>query len=383
MQKKFLCAAAAAVGLLWGSLGFSYGEMTVAVMAGDLEVNAEAAVVMDADSGRLLYAQNPDKRLANASTTKIMTALLTLEQPDQDRYFTVDSDAIQVEGTTMGLQPGDSVTLHQLAAGMLLPSGNDAANAAAVEIAGSEEAFVRLMNQRAAELGLENTQYRNPSGLDAEGHYSSARDLATLAAHALENEDFADIVSKQEIRMAFGNPPYNRSLYTTNKLLERYPYAIGVKTGYTDDAGLCLVTAAEKDGTRLIIVTLNGKDDVNTHMRLYEHFFPLLARVDLSGFTEGLSVPVTGGTRDSVAAVPAAEPEAALLEREYDELTREVELPRFVYAPVEAGQVLGEIRLLSGDKVVWQSALVADSDVPALTRERQGILEFIGSLLGQ
>lgn len=383
MQKKFLCATAAAVGLLWGSLGFSYGEMTVAVMAGDLEVNAEAAVVMDADSGRLLYAQNPDKQLANASTTKIMTALLTLEQPDQDRYFTVDSDAIQVEGTTMGLQPGDSVTLHQLAAGMLLPSGNDAANAAAVEIAGSEEAFVRLMNQRAAELGLENTQYRNPSGLDAEGHYSSARDLATLAAHALENEDFADIVSKQEIRMAFGNPPYNRSLYTTNKLLERYPYAIGVKTGYTDDAGLCLVTAAEKDGTRLIIVTLNGKDDANTHMRLYEHFFPLLARVDLSGFTEGLSVPVTGGTRDSVAAVPAAEPEAALLEREYDELTREVELPQFVYAPVEAGQVLGEIRLLSGDKVVWQSALVADSDVPALTRERQGILEFIGSLLGQ
>lgn len=383
MQKKFLCAAAAAVGLLWGSLGFSYGEMTVAVMAGDLEVNAEAAVVMDADSGRLLYAQNPDKRLANASTTKIMTALLTLEQPDQDRYFTVDSDAIQVEGTTMGLQPGDSVTLHQLAAGMLLPSGNDAANAAAVEIAGSEEAFVRLMNQRAAELGLENTQYRNPSGLDAEGHYSSARDLAALAAHALENEDFADIVSKQEIRMAFGNPPYNRSLYTTNKLLERYPYAIGVKTGYTDDAGLCLVTAAEKDGTRLIIVTLNGKDDVNTHMRLYEHFFPLLARVDLSGFTEGLSVPVTGGIRDSVAAVPAAEPEAALLEREYDELTREVELPQFVYAPVQVGQVLGEIRLLSGDKVVWQSALVADSDVPALTRERQGILEFIGSLLGQ
>ena len=383
MQKKFLCAAAAAVGLLWGSLGFSYGEMTVAVMAGDLEVNAEAAVVMDADSGRLLYAQNPDKRLANASTTKIMTALLTLEQPDQDRYFTVDSDAIQVEGTTMGLQPGDSVTLHQLAAGMLLPSGNDAANAAAVEIAGSEEAFVRLMNQRAAELGLENTQYRNPSGLDAEGHYSSARDLAALAAHALENEDFADIVSKQEIRMAFGNPPYNRSLYTTNKLLERYPYAIGVKTGYTDDAGLCLVTAAEKDGTRLIIVTLNGKDDVNTHMRLYEHFFPLLARVDLSGFTEGLSVPVTGGTRDSVAAVPAAEPEAALLEREYDELTREVELSQFVYAPVQAGQVLGEIRLLSGDKVVWQSALMADSDVPALTRERQGILEFIGSLLGR
>ena len=382
MRRKIVCAAAAVL-LALGSLGVSAGEMSVAVMTGDLEVNAEAAVVMDADSGRLLYAQNPDKRLANASTTKIMTALLTLEQPDQDRYFTVDPEAIQVEGTTMGLQPGDSVTLHQLAAGMLLPSGNDAAGAAAVEIAGSEEAFVEQMNQRARELGLENTQYRNPSGLDADGHYSSARDLAKLAAYALENEDFADIVSKQEIRMAFGNPPYNRTLYTTNKLLEQYPYAIGVKTGYTDNAGLCLVTAAEKDGTRLIVVTLNGQDNVNTHMRLYEHFFPLLARVDLSGFTEGLTVPVTGGVRDTVEAVPALEPEAALLEREYDELVREVDLPRFVYAPVEAGEILGEIRLLSGDKVVWQSPLVAGGDVPANSRERLGILEFFGSLLGQ
>ena len=379
MQKKFLCAVAAA-GLLLGSLNVSHGEMTVAVMAGEQEVRAEAAVVMDADNGRLLYAQNPDKRLANASTTKIMTALLTLEEPEQDRYFTVDPDAIRVEGTTMGLQPGDSVTLHQLAAGMLLPSGNDAAGAAAVEIAGSEEAFVRRMNRRAEELGLTNTQYRNPSGLDAPGHYSSARDLATLAAHALENEDFADIVSQQEMRMAFGNPPYNRSIYTTNKLLERYPPAIGVKTGYTEDAGLCLVTAAEQDGTRLIVVTLNGKDDVNTHRQLYEHFFPLLARVDLSGFTDDLFVPVTGGAREQVQAVPAAEPRAALLEREYDTLVREVELLRFVYAPVQAGQVLGEIRLLSGDKVVWQSTLVAEGDVPARTRERRGILERIGSL---
>ena len=379
MQKKFLCAVAAA-GLLLGSLNVSHGEMTVAVMAGEQEVRAEAAVVMDADNGRLLYAQNPDKRLANASTTKIMTALLTLEEPEQDRYFTVDPDAIRVEGTTMGLQPSNSVTLHQLAAGMLLPSGNDAAGAAAVEIAGSEEAFVRRMNRRAEELGLTNTQYRNPSGLDAPGHYSSARDLATLAAHALENEDFADIVSQQEMRMAFGNPPYNRSIYTTNKLLERYPPAIGVKTGYTEDAGLCLVTAAEQDGTRLIVVTLNGKDDVNTHRQLYEHFFPLLARVDLSGFTDDLFVPVTGGVREQVQAVPAAEPRAALLEREYDTLVREVELPRFVYAPVQAGQVLGKIRLLSGDKVVWQSTLVAEGDVPARTRERRGILERIGSL---
>lgn len=136
-RKSFFVPIAAA-GLLLGSLNVSHGEMTVAVMAGEQEVRAEAAVVMDADNGRLLYAQNPDKRLANASTTKIMTALLTLEESEQDRYFTVDPDAIRVEGTTMGLQPGDSVTLHQLGRReWLLPSGNDAAGAAAVEIAGA------------------------------------------------------------------------------------------------------------------------------------------------------------------------------------------------------------------------------------------------------
>ena len=135
MQKKFLCCQ---TGLLLGSLNVSHGEMTVAVMAGEQEVRAEAAVVMDADNGRLLYAQNPDKRLANASTTKIMTALLTLEEPEQDRYFTVDPDAIRVEGTTMGLQPGDSVTLHQLAAG-LSSCPRQRCLAQTVEIAGSEE----------------------------------------------------------------------------------------------------------------------------------------------------------------------------------------------------------------------------------------------------
>ena len=149
----------------------------------------------------------------------------------------------------MGLQPGDTVTLRQLAAGMLLPSGNDAAAAAAVRIAGSEAAFVREMNRRAEAMGLTGTHYANPHGLDAPGHGSTARDLARLAAAALENEDFRALCGLEELRLAYGNPPYNRTLYTTNALLERFPEAIGVKTGYTDGAGFCLVSAAERDGT--------------------------------------------------------------------------------------------------------------------------------------
>ncbi|MBS4785317.1 MAG: D-alanyl-D-alanine carboxypeptidase [Clostridiales bacterium] len=382
MLKKQICSLWLAAAVLLGSAVGAAAEedRVVAVMAGDLEVNAAAVVVMDADSGRVLYAQNPDRQLANASTTKMMTALLTLEQPDRDTYFTVDSDAIRVEGTTMGLQEGDSVTLNQLAAGMLLPSGNDAAGAAAVEIAGSQEAFVEMMNARAAELGLENTHYKNPSGLDEAGHYSSARDLALLAAEALQNPDFADIVSRESIRLAFGNPPYNRSLYTTNKLLEEYPYAIGVKTGYTEEAGNCLVSAAEKDGKRLIVVTLNGSDTVNTHRRLYERYFQLLAQVSLEEFTQGLTVPVVGGVSDQVAVYPAVTPTAALLEREYDDLVSQVELPRFVYAPVQQGEVLGSVRVLSGDKVVYQSSLVADQSVSASTREKQGLFGFLSSL---
>ena len=230
-----------------------------------VSIAAKGAVVLDASNGRVLFAQNANGRLPMASTTKIMTALLALEQPDLDEPFVVDPTAIRVEGTSMGLKEGDTVTLRALAHGMLLPSGNDAANAAAVRIAGSKDAFAGRMNERARELGLEDTHYVTPSGLDADGHYSSAYDLAILAAYALENPDFREICCKESAKVEYGNPPYGRWLKNHNKLLGLYPYAIGVKTGYTDDAKRCLVTAAQKDGVTLVAVTLAAQDDFNTH----------------------------------------------------------------------------------------------------------------------
>ena len=156
----------------------------------------------------------------------------------------------------MGLQEGDTVTKRALCAGMLLPSGNDAANAAAVAVAGEQSAFLDMMNRRAAELGMTHTCFASPSGLDAEGHGASAHDMALLARAALRNDDFAEICKKQQMRVCFGDPPYLRTLTNTNKLLAMDDTVIGVKTGFTDAAGRCLVSAAERDGRRLICVTL-------------------------------------------------------------------------------------------------------------------------------
>ena len=178
------------------------------VCADDLrEIRAKSAIVIDADSGEVLFGRNEKQKLPMASTTKIMTALISLEQESVDDEFTVDSEAIKVEGSSMGLKTGDKVTLRKLCVGMLLPSGNDAANAAAVHIAGSVDKFVNLMNDKASVLGLKDTHFVTPSGLDdyTDEHYSTAYDMAKLAAEALGNDDFAAICRESAITIDLGN----------------------------------------------------------------------------------------------------------------------------------------------------------------------------------
>ena len=194
------------------------------------EVSAKAFVLLDAQSGQVVCGNHAEEKRPMASTTKIMTVLLTLESGELDRPFTVDSEAIRTEGSSMGLQEGDTVTKRALCAGMLLPSGNDAANAAAVAVAGEQSAFLDMMNRRAAELGMTHTCFASPSGLDAEGHGASAHDMALLARAALRNDDFAEICKKQQMRVCFGNPPYLRTLTNTNKLLAMDDTVIGAST---------------------------------------------------------------------------------------------------------------------------------------------------------
>ncbi len=330
---------------------------------------AKGAVLIDGKSGRVFFELNKDEKLPMASTTKIMTALITLEEENLDVFFTVSKEAITVEGSSMGLLEGDKVTLRGLAAGMLLASGNDAANAAAVRIAGSAEAFVRLMNERAKEMGLESTSFETPSGLDGENHYSTAYDMAILAKNALENPDFAAICGADSLRIEYGNPPYFRRLSNHNRLLTSLEGATGVKTGFTKKSGRCLVSSAEREGVSLICVTLGCADDWNYHTALYNEYFAKLSAVSLEDKAESVYIPVCGGTSGGVSASALAV-SAALFEGEEERIEVVISLEPFVFAPVEKGDILGTVYFYVDGFLIAKTPLAAENSVAALPQSK-------------
>lgn len=310
------------------------------------DLSASAYIVMEATTGRVLYGKNIHERLAMASTTKIIGALMVLEQENLDEYFMVDSDAIQVEGSSMGLTEGDLVSLYSLACGMMLPSGNDAANAAGVRLYGSIDGFVEAMNQKAEELGLSDTHYVTACGLDAPDHYSTAFDLAKLTRIALQNEDFAYICSQSNMKVKFGDPPYERWLKNYNRLLELYPDCIGVKTGFTDDAGRCLVSAAERDGMTLICVTLNAQDDWNLHASLYDKCFESYSMTPLPDIPSSITLAgdklQENGIESELMLKPAYEASIPLKAGESARLTATVLCEPFAYAPAQLSRVYAQ-----------------------------------------
>ena len=281
MQKRIIqwVAAGLAAVIAIGSLAGAFLSCSAAEQP---EVSAVSSVLMEAVTGEVLYEKNAREPRPMASTTKIMSALLCLESGDLDTEFTVDSQAIQVEGSSMGLVEGDTVTKRALCYGMLLPSGNDAAGAAAVRVAGSIPAFVAQMNERATALGLTQTHFVTPSGLHDDDHYSTACDMAVLAASALQNENFREICAQSSAQVCFGNPPYQRWLKNSNKLLTMDESVIGVKTGFTDEAGRCLVSAAERNGVTLICVTLADPNDWQDHLSLYDWGFSQVTPAEVS-----------------------------------------------------------------------------------------------------
>lgn len=304
------------------------------------DISAHSAIVMDMSSGEVYFEKNADEVMPMASTTKIMTTLLALENCDVlEEYFTVDDKAIMVEGTSMGLQKGDKVNMYALCVGMLLSSGNDAANMTAVKISGSVGAFVDLMNTRAKEMGLENTSFETPSGLDGENHHTTARELAIIAKTAMRNETFREICSKVSIKVQFGNPPFARTLYNHNRLLRQYEGTLGIKTGFTKKSGRCLVSACERDGVSLICVTLNAPNDWSDHTRLYDEAFASLKSVNLTS-QDDYSISVTGSNLPAVK-LKMGECFATVKLGEEEKITMHIETPPFVYAPVNVGDVCG------------------------------------------
>ena len=325
------------------------------------EISAKGFVVLEAKTGRIIFGQNEHEKLPMASTTKIMTAIIALEQGNINEYFEVSPEAVKTEGSSMGLKAGDKVSLYSLCCGMLLSSGNDAANAAAIHIAGSIDKFVDLMNEKAAELGMKNTSFGSPSGLDIGEHYSTAYDMALLARYAMQNEVFSSICSEYELQVEFGNPPAKHTLTNHNKLLLWKDWIKGVKTGFTKKAGRCLVSYAEKDDVELICVTLNCPDDWNTHKTVYEEWFDKLKVREIK-VGEGLRADLINGMQGYIEAEGETF-KIALTDEEYANLEIKTYFERYKYAPVYEGEKLGYAKVSIGSEEILEFDLTAKETV--------------------
>lgn len=339
----------------------------ITAFAGGVSVSAQSAVLMCANNGEVLFSRNADKQLSMASTTKIMTSLLALEAAAPDTEITVTKEMVSVEGTSMGLLPGDSVSLGELVYGMLLQSGNDAANTVAYVLGGSPEGFAKLMNERAAEIGMKNTNFVTASGLDNENHYSTAYDMALLACESIKNHEFASICSQKSARLTYGNPPYARTLTNHNKLLWKYEDAIGIKTGFTKKSGRCLVSAAERDGVILVAVTLNAPDDWNDHISMFEYGFSKCEGVVLGCDMSDIMLNVAGGIKTQIPVELLYSPQWIADESCNVRLL----IKPVVYAPVEKGDIVGTAVFTSGNNIIAEVPVLASE---AVERKRAEVI---------
>lgn len=320
-------------------------------------VRATACVLMDARNGEILFEKNADLRRSMASTTKILTALILLEAGDLQKTVTVRKEMIGVEGTSLGLRDGDKITRLDLCYGLLLTSGNDAANVIAWELSGGLEAFARRMNDRAAALGMTASSFVTPSGLDAPEHYTTARDMAILASFAMQNTIFRQIVSSASVVIEVGDPPVKRTITNHNKLLSTYEGCDGLKTGYTKKSGRCLVSSAVRNGVRLICVTLQDPDDWNDHRKLLDNGFARYGEYDMTEIAEH-SVPVTGGSALRVGLRSECA-RLFLTAEQAERVTSRVLIPPFAFAPVNIGDPIGKVCYCLDGSVILQVPLVA------------------------
>ncbi len=309
----------------------------VTAYAIEITVSAKSAILIDANTLEVLYAKNEYEKRGIASTTKILTSLIALEYGAPQKEIVASKEAVTVEGTSIGLKAGDKITIKALVYGMLLESGNDAANVTAYGISGSITEFSELMNSYAEKLGMKDSCFANPSGLTDKNHYSTAYDMALLTSVAIKNPVFKKICSTESAVIDFGTPEISRTLSNHNRLLRECEGVFGVKTGYTKASGRCLVTACERNGITLIAVTLNAYDDWNDHKKLYDFGFSLydneLLQVDL----HNISIPVVCADKKSVSVEIAFQPEF----RTNGSYKSEIYIEQFLYPPVKKGDIVG------------------------------------------
>lgn len=324
-------------------------------------INAKAAIVMDMDSGRILYEKNAHLKMAIASTTKIMTAILALENGKLDDMVTVSKRASDIWGSKIRLKAGDKYTLKDLLYGMMLNSGNDCAIAIAEYIGGTVENFAGMMNAKARVLGAKNTNFVCPHGLDTPEHYSTAYDLALITRYALKNKDFSTIVGTMEAEIP------GKKLYNTNEMLKFYPGVDGVKTGYTGQAGRCLVTSATREGWRIISVVLGCPTRTaraQSSKNLLDYSFNNYKLYTLIKINEPVArLPVIKGVRKDVSILPLDEIHLPLMDEEVQGLETRINLPDRLLAPVYSGIEVGNIEYWVNGKLLAQTELKVSVDV--------------------
>ena len=322
-------------------------------------VSAKAAVVIDGNSGEILYSLNCNERLPMASTTKIMTALLLCELGgDLSTKIVTTREMVTVEGSSMGLQVGDTVSYHDLLYGMMLASGNDAANTTAIAIGGSVSKFVDIMNERAIQMGLKDTHFVTPSGLDASEHYTTAYELALIAKEALANENFSKAAASESARLCYGNPPYNRTLTNHNKLLKMYDDIVGVKTGFTKKSGRCLVSASKKDGKYVIAVTLNDGNDWSDHRKILDLGLSLVEARQFDYPSKKITLPCANDT-----FITAQVPSAIINVTQNTKITYKINAPEFLYTPVKKGEKIGSICYYNGENLISSKDIISELEI--------------------
>lgn len=320
-----------------------------------IDTSAAACALLETKSNTLLFSQHADKRLPMASTTKIMTAVIVLESGNIDEEITITEASVGIEGSSMYLKQGERFTKRELLYGLMLQSGNDAATALATAADGGMEGFVRAMNAKAKSIGLENTSFKNPHGLSADGHYTTAKELAILTAYALQVEGFTEISGTKSIVLE-GESHDTRYLFNHNKLLKSYDGMIAGKTGYTMASGRCLVTAACRGDMTLVAVTLDDRNDWADHMAMHDYGFSAFKTVKACDKDEKAAIPVVGGKESAVLA--KTKEELWLCIPTDAEITRIIDNSP-VQAPVKVGAPVACIRFFENEMPVAEIPLYA------------------------
>lgn len=318
-------------------------------------VSASSAVMIDADTIEVLYQKDAHKIRSMASTTKIMTALLAVESGKLNETVTV-KEKIYIEGTAVGFEKGDKLTLEALCYGMLLESGNDAAVLTANYLAGSEEKFSILMNKKAEEIGMCNTNFVTASGLDDENHYTTAYDMALLGAYAVKIEKFREISSAKTYRAEFIDSDKIRTFSNHNRLLKTCDGVFGIKTGFTKKSGRCLVTACERDGKTLVAVTLNAPDDWNDHSRLYNYGYSLYQNQNIEiNLPEKIRVYGADASEISIDCFK----DKSFLIRKGRVLTYKIYIAKHLYAPIKKYDYMGNVIVYSNGYIMDEYPIYA------------------------